>query len=365
MNASYFGSHASLSAWVRQAELVDTDDLVREDASKRERLQTLHQRIGLPIVMSRSFCAGDVLRESERFREFAEKASSTKYAVRAKPKRDGLPILRNRNETIRDLIAWLSAQGDNIGEYAVDFEPHIDAARACIFVVEDERIAGEAIEGGLLELNKGPNTGRVLTFEYDFAKWTFASTDEELTTFVQSAVGLLQMDNAEAASSVAAELDATSAGLFIKGYYEAICASDAGIVFVDFNRVLGDSLKGVPVVAKPTMEDSDLIVGRTGSPGRASGRVRIVSESDAALTELSAGEVLVCQFTSPDFLHLMKAAAAVVTDVGGVLSHAAIVCRELRKPCVLATGSATTRLTSGDIVDVDATNGYVRRVSRG
>ena len=64
--------------------------------------------------------------------------------------------------------------------------------------------------------------------------------------------------------------------------------------------------------------------------------------------------------TTPDYLPLMKQAAAIVTDAGGVLSHAAIVARELGKPCITATGSATQLLREGQLVDVDADLGEVR-----
>ena len=72
------------------------------------------------------------------------------------------------------------------------------------------------------------------------------------------------------------------------------------------------------------------------------------------------GEVLVCEMTTPDFLPLMKKAVAVVTDLGGTLSHAAIVARELRIPCVMATQHATKVLKNGDLVEVDAPLGIVR-----
>jgi pyruvate, water dikinase len=72
--------------------------------------------------------------------------------------------------------------------------------------------------------------------------------------------------------------------------------------------------------------------------------------------------VLVCRMTTPDYLPLMQKAAAIVTDVGGILSHAAIVARELGKPCLTATGSGTTTLHDGQEVEVDGDAGLVRAV---
>jgi pyruvate,water dikinase len=56
----------------------------------------------------------------------------------------------------------------------------------------------------------------------------------------------------------------------------------------------------------------------------------------------------------------MKKAAAIVTDVGGITSHAAIVSRELQIPCVIGTGNATKIIKDGDRVEVDANNGFVK-----
>ena len=72
------------------------------------------------------------------------------------------------------------------------------------------------------------------------------------------------------------------------------------------------------------------------------------------------GDILVTGMTRPEFLPLMEKAAAFVTDAGGILSHAAIVAREMRKPCVIGTHVATKVLKDGDVVEVDADKGIVK-----
>ncbi len=63
--------------------------------------------------------------------------------------------------------------------------------------------------------------------------------------------------------------------------------------------------------------------------------------------------------TTPDWVPLMRKAAAIVTDSGGMTCHAAIVSRELGIPCIVGTGDATRRLRDGELVTVDATHGTV------
>jgi pyruvate,water dikinase len=61
--------------------------------------------------------------------------------------------------------------------------------------------------------------------------------------------------------------------------------------------------------------------------------------------------------TTPDYLPLMQQAAAIVTELGGVLSHAAIIARELKKPCITGAKDALTKLKAGQLVAFDATAG--------
>lgn len=102
-----------------------------------------------------------------------------------------------------------------------------------------------------------------------------------------------------------------------------------------------------------------LVRGLGAAPGRASGPVRIVADERAART-LSPGEVLVARMTTPGWVPLMRRAAAIVTDAGGMTCHAAIVARELGIPCVVGTGEATSRLRDGETVTVDGSRGDVR-----
>lgn len=104
--------------------------------------------------------------------------------------------------------------------------------------------------------------------------------------------------------------------------------------------------------------------GLAASLGRAEGRVRVVRSAGESRA-LQAGEVLVAVMTRPDYLPAMRRAAAIVTNEGGLTSHAAIVSRELGIPCVIATRVATEVLKDGDRVEVDASRGRVTVLERG
>ncbi len=101
-----------------------------------------------------------------------------------------------------------------------------------------------------------------------------------------------------------------------------------------------------------------LLSGLGASPGRVSGTVRIVRNLDH-LDQVDDGDIMVTEMTTPDMVPAMKRAGGIVTDEGGMTSHAAIVSRELGVPAIVGTGSATEALENGQIITVDGDKGKV------
>jgi phosphohistidine swiveling domain-containing protein len=104
--------------------------------------------------------------------------------------------------------------------------------------------------------------------------------------------------------------------------------------------------------------DADTVRGHAGSAGRAEGLVRLI-DSPGEGHRLQTGEVLVAVTTNIGWTPLFPRAAAVITDIGAPLAHAAIVARELGIPAVVGCGDATVRLRTGDRVRVDGARGVV------
>lgn len=107
-----------------------------------------------------------------------------------------------------------------------------------------------------------------------------------------------------------------------------------------------------------------LLRGEPAYPGWATGPVKIIKVDDLHALErdfdrFQRGDVLVTTMTQPNILMLIERAGAVLTDEGGITSHAAVLCRELQIPCIIGLHRATADLSEGDIVDVNATEGTV------
>ncbi len=112
--------------------------------------------------------------------------------------------------------------------------------------------------------------------------------------------------------------------------------------------------------AMQSQTDDVRLTGIGSSPGKVTGEVRIVSKLDN-LDKVEEGDIIVTEMTTPDMVPAMKRAAGIVTDQGGMTSHAAIVSRELGVPAVVGADDASDRLRDGQIVTIDGDMGTVEQ----
>ncbi|HBU06641.1 MAG TPA: hypothetical protein DEB09_00995 [Candidatus Magasanikbacteria bacterium] len=122
----------------------------------------------------------------------------------------------------------------------------------------------------------------------------------------------------------------------------------------DFKKVLNREFPAKKI-------DDKVVKGLIGCKGMVSGKVVIVRHSINCI-KVNEGDILVAVTTHPEYVPAMKKAAAFVTDEGGITSHAAIVAREMNKPCIVGTKIATKIFKDGDIVEVDADSGIIRKI---
>lgn len=128
----------------------------------------------------------------------------------------------------------------------------------------------------------------------------------------------------------------------------------------DMQIVAGKAVKKIEKIIK-RVESEEIVKGNTAYPGKVKGKVILVMDAKK-IKNFPEGSILVAGMTRPEYLPLMKKAAAFVTDGGGILCHAAIVARELKKPCVIGTEVATNVFKNGDLIEVDADNGVVKKL---
>jgi phosphohistidine swiveling domain-containing protein len=139
-----------------------------------------------------------------------------------------------------------------------------------------------------------------------------------------------------------------------KGYYIVLC-DDIIKIFADKDRKIIDDLDIFNVDAAVNKN----ITGQIAWRGIARGAAKIV-KSQIDIAKVNKGDILVATMTFPNYIAAMEKAAAFVTDEGGILCHAAIIAREMKKPCVIGTKIATQTLKNGDEVEVNANVGMVK-----
>ncbi|MBU2100251.1 hypothetical protein KKB11_03395 [Candidatus Micrarchaeota archaeon] len=139
-------------------------------------------------------------------------------------------------------------------------------------------------------------------------------------------------------------------------------------VFVSLNgktkTVVGFEARKLASLA-PNPKDFKLkeLEGTTAVPGMVKGLAKIINVPED-LPKMNQGDILVSHVTNPNLVPAMKKAAAIVTDIGGVTCHAAIVSRELNIPCVIGTKIATKVFKDNDFLNVNANHGIIKKVKR-
>lgn len=112
---------------------------------------------------------------------------------------------------------------------------------------------------------------------------------------------------------------------------------------------------------KVVINKSSELKGTPAFVGRVKGKVKIINLPEEMI-KMEKGDIMVSHTTFPSLVPAMKLAAAIVTDDGGITCHAAIVARELKIPCIVGTKFATQVLHDGDLVEVDANQGTVKKI---
>jgi phosphohistidine swiveling domain-containing protein len=145
--------------------------------------------------------------------------------------------------------------------------------------------------------------------------------------------------------------------------YFYICNFDEGREFIMNDKVSTDRIYHEFYEIVP--ENSQEVTGIVAFKGKVRGAARVLNPSDKpGNVTFREGEILIAAHTNLDFMALIQKCSAIVADEGGALSHAAVISRELKKPCVIGTKVATKVFKDGDLVEVDAERGIVKIIQR-
>lgn len=139
-----------------------------------------------------------------------------------------------------------------------------------------------------------------------------------------------------------------------------------GITFINgkYSILLGKELKKALSIFQPKKRiQATELEGITAYPGHVKGFAKIMRTIKDA-SKVEKGDIIVAAETTPEYILAMRKAAAFITNQGGITSHAAIISREMKKPCIIGTKIATKVLKDGQLVEVDANKGIVKIIKK-
>jgi phosphohistidine swiveling domain-containing protein len=362
-SAELYKKQISLTEWFANISYADTEKIRAEDNEKRETLRELNQIIGLPYdaPMAQFASAAELADKNPQFAKFLREHGDDHCALRLIPLNPQLPKLRMRGRTVRSAMDWFDEQKINPDDYRADFMRHAGHAKwSAIFVANQHGVFGEVISGSHDQLTQGFYHDGALPhqFGFNFHEWTMAPADPDAPAHAQKIVNFIKVDDAKKRAKLRDKFGAKFAHNYLLGYFETIQNVGCDVEFCDFSRSLGDIYRDFCLdLSDETAKE--ILHGRGAAAGVARGKVHLVQNAD---DDFADGEVLVAPMTTPDLVGLMQKSAASITDQGGILSHAAIIARELQKPCVVGTLNATETLRDGQLVEVDGARGTVKLV---
>jgi phosphohistidine swiveling domain-containing protein len=357
--AELYQTQISLTEWLENIKHRDAETIRGEDNEKRERLKVLKQIVGMPFDEPVKFEATELRDTSPSWSKYAKEHADELCALRLIPKKSSLPKLRLRGETVAGVYDWFLKQNIKAEDYRAEYIPHSDDYQwSTIFIVNKHGIHGEIIRGPHYQLTQGFfDHGKPVVFSFDFKKWRLSKADKPAKKHLLMVTKYLHVPDNNKQKQIKKQLNGIFANDYLQGYFETIFSKSFGLWYVDYSQSLGKLYDDF--VVNTGANSTAKVKGLVGSPGKAEGKVQIVEPDKIDEKNFPDGGVLVCSVTTPNYVPLMQKAAAIVTDQGGILSHAAIIARELKKPCIVGTGNATKILRNGQLVSIDADTGVV------
>lgn len=359
-----FKTQISLTEWFEKADHKLTEEFRQEETTRIDRQQLLNKIANIPFDKSTKFEATDLKNNTESFQAYFNQHQDELCALRLVPKNPKDPKIRMRGLTISDVMEWFKQQSIDPKDYTAYFIPHTDNALfSAIFIINQKGIFGEVIKGLAFQLTQGfHETEDPISFTYDFKRLKLSKDDKDAKDYISEILQILKVDDAKQLEELKKQLNVNASAGYLQGYYETIKTVEFGHWLLDFNRVLGKMYQDFYLDLTPSKDDTQTLTGRVGSPGKVQGTVKIVKMDNLENADFNEGEILVCEMTTPNHLPLMKRSSGIITDLGGILSHAAIVSRELNIPCLTNTKTATQILKDGDLIELDANLGTVTKL---
>jgi len=351
----------SFTEWFDKFDYKDKEKFREEDNTKRDRLEILFQEIGLPYDRPERMLATDIINHTPLFEKIMDEKGHLPCALRVVPFLPDLPKFRQRGKTLKEYIQeWFPTLDINPTKYKIEVVPHSDETEFSITVlITDQGIFGEITKGGHWQLTQGFFEEMPVTFYFDPKTLKLSEENPKMEKIIQEMLHkLIIPENKKIIIADKIQAEYTPYG-HLKGYFEyALWPNNFGH-FVDYNRLLPKMIGTLPTM---TTENNGDLSGICASPGQAEGLVRIILDPIKEATNFKDNDILVCTMTTIDYVPLIKKCSAIITEQGNILSHAAIVCREMNKPCIVGVKNVLNKLKNNEKIRINSTEGIIEKL---
>lgn len=344
---------------MEQINLPNLLEFRNEDNLKFSRLEKLHEIINIkynnPLILQ----IDDFINNTSKIEELKLNPLIKKCNIRLIPKNPVYQKKRIRATTFVEGLIWLENLKFDENNYKhIEIIPYNDSTVAsAIFLINDKGIVGETLEEDLWQLTFGTHQKEPTIFTFNFNTWKFSKHNNLIENLVKTAIKKLHVEDNYYKDRLQNELTAefTTNG-YLKGYFEFIVWPGDEILFMDYNRIIPKIIPRFDfIIAENEINN---IQGKCASPGMAHSKAKIILDSND-MANFEINDILVCKNITLDYAPLMKIASAIIVEQGNILSHATIISRELKKPCLVMVKDATTKIKNGDELFIDANSGSI------
>ncbi len=353
-------TYPSITEWIKRISLPNSELFINEDRTKYERLKILHKVINLPYLPPTEFTSKEILEQSKSFKKFFNKKKNNLCTLRLTPLIPELSKIRKRGGSLADNIKWYLKQKIDHSSYKLEVVPRSNNVLwSGIFVADHHGILGEMNKSGITQMVKGDHTQTPTIFSYNFKDWKFSKNNKRIQKIIKKVINKIQIKNPIKREKIKNDLQTEfTKNNFMRGYFEFTIWPKLGLRFVDYNRFHINIQKEKDAWEK---NKEKKMIGVCAGVGKAIGKAKIILNPNKN-NKFKKGDILVCKNINIDYLPIIGLASGIITEKGALLSHAAVICRELKKPYIVLVKNATTKIKNNEKIKMDANTGSILKI---
>lgn len=371
-------NYTSLINWLEQAGQTKARlrDSLAYDNNKTKRLNLLSQIIKLPTARARYIKANKFNLHDPAIKNLITELGGVrkKYSFRIAPQAtsaSAFPVIKKYGLTFAQFAKYLKKSRLPKNKAAVRITDYRHTIKyAAIVIVSPAGIIGEVARGTLYHLTYSiplKNGDKISTFyKTPGGQLTLLNPTPELNTLAATVINYLYLKNNQTKQKLRRQ-GFRIYGRYLGGYYEYVEGAAGDGVFTDMNLKKITNNINVKAVIKslkqPAATGKLLLKGLAVNPAPmvVTGYIQLIN--DQTINKFRTGNILLCKRTTASYLPAMKRARAIITELGGLTSHPAIMARELNIPCLVGIPGVTKKLRNKTTVQINLAAGTVKQMN--